>query len=64
MTQNNILLEQYTVTADFPNYAVSNTGNVLNINTGRLLRPGIKSNGYYIVVLTKDKIKATKKSTD
>ena len=55
MTQNNILLEQYNVIADFQNYAVSSYGNVLIIDTGRILRPGIDTNGYYYVILTKNK---------
>jgi hypothetical protein len=61
MNQNIILLEQYAMITDYPNYAVSSYGNVININTGRILRPGISSRGYYHVALSKDKMIATKK---
>lgn len=36
---------------DYPNYEVSSNGRVRNINTGHILRPGVKQNGYEIVVL-------------
>jgi hypothetical protein len=62
MTQNIILLEQYAMIANYPNYAVSSYGNVLNIKTGRILRPGIDRNGYYYVNLYKNKAMTPKKN--
>jgi len=43
--------ECYSIVETFPNYAVSNFGNVINIKTGRILRKQIK-NKYYSVVLS------------
>ncbi len=43
--------EQYKVIADYEYYMVSNMGNVKNIKTGRELKPGVNSNGYYKVDL-------------
>ena len=60
MKQNIISLEQYAMIRDYPNYAVSSYGNVLNIKTGRILKPGKNGNGYYTVALTKDKKMTTK----
>jgi hypothetical protein len=60
MTQNIILLEQYAMIANYSNYAVSNYGNVLNIDTGRILRPRKNRGGYYQVNLYKNKIMSTK----
>lgn len=37
--------------AGFPNYAVSNRGRVMNLKTGRVLKPGVNSHGYAFVVL-------------
>ena len=53
-------MEQYKIIKDFPNYEVSNLGNVKNNKTGRILKPGI-SNGYYNVKLYKDRISFNKK---
>jgi hypothetical protein len=47
--------ESYSIVENFPNYAVSTFGNVINIKTGRLLRKQIK-NSYYSVVLSSNKI--------
>jgi hypothetical protein len=44
--------EQYKVIAGYENYMVSDAGNVKNIKTGRVLKPGVNSNGYYIVILS------------
>ncbi len=40
---------------DYPNYEVSICGQVRNITTKRILRPGLASNGYYIITLCKNK---------
>ena len=39
---------------DFPNYEISNLGNVRNNNTGRILKPRISQNGYKGLVLYKN----------
>lgn len=52
-------LEIYSRIKDFDNYAVSNFGNVINILTGRTLKPSKKC-GYCRVVFSKDNIKYTK----
>ena len=44
--------EQYKVIAGYENYMVSDAGNVKNIKTGRILKPGNDSRGYYMVVLS------------
>ena len=43
-------MEQYKIIKDFPNYSVSNFGNVKNNKTGRVLKLKI-SNGYYQISL-------------
>ena len=48
------MVEQYKIIKDFENYSVSNFGNIRNIKTGRVLKPGINSNGYYQVNLYSD----------
>ena len=41
---------------DYPNYEVSSLGRVMNVKTGRILRPGIhKPNNYLMVRLCNDK---------
>jgi hypothetical protein len=55
------MVEQYKIIKDFPNYSVSNLGNIKNIKTGRVLKPGITSTGYYNVILYKDRISFNKK---
>jgi len=49
--------EYYCPLIDYPNYAVSNYGNVKNRNTNKILKPGINCHGYYIVNLMKGDIK-------
>ena len=39
--------EEYKIIKGFENYEVSNIGNVRNIKTGKILKPGIDSHGYY-----------------
>ena len=47
-------MEEFRIIKGFPNYSVSNFGNVRNNSTGRILKAGIEGQGYYIVVLSKD----------
>lgn len=42
-------MEDWRVIPDFPNYAVSDTGLVKNLKTGRILRPGVHRQGYLLV---------------
>jgi len=51
--------ECYATIPDFPNYAVSNYGDVLNITTGRYIKKFI-SKGYYRVSVYLDKKQYTK----
>ena len=53
-------IEIYVNIVGFNNYQISNFGNVKNIRTSRVLKPGRGSNGYLIVVLTNDGEKSTK----
>ena len=39
----------------FASYHVSNQGEVMNIRTKRILKPGILPNGYFFVILRKEK---------
>jgi len=48
--------EHYAIILEYPNYAISTCGQVLNINTGRILKPGINNAGYYYVNLYKNNI--------
>jgi len=43
--------EEWTTIKDFPNYFISTFGNVENSLTGRILKPGTSTHGYYHVVL-------------
>ena len=54
-------MEQYKVIKGFENYSVSNLGNIKNIKTDRVLKPGINSKGYYTVSLRSDGKSYTKK---
>ena len=47
-------MEEYKIIKDFPNYEVSNFGNIRNNKTGKVLKPGINTNGYYKVSLCSD----------
>ena len=38
----------------YPTYKVSNYGRIMNINTGRILKPKLNSTGILIVTLSKD----------
>ena len=55
---NNI--ETYANITSFSNYQVSTFGNVKNIKTGRILKPGTSSSGYLQVVLYDNDEKSTK----
>ena len=44
-------MERWRIVKDYPNYMVSDLGNVKNINSGRILKPGINGPGYLIVGL-------------
>ena len=47
-------MEEYKIIKDFPNYSVSNFGNVINNKTGRVLKLAIGNHGYYYVNLYQD----------
>lgn len=51
-------MEEWRKVEGFPNYSVSNLGNVRNDKTGRILKPGEDNHGYHFVSLFKNK-KAT-----
>jgi hypothetical protein len=42
-------MEIYKIVEGYENYEVSTFGNVRNIKTNRILKPGTSSNGYLIV---------------
>ena len=44
--------EIYVNITGYPNYQVSNFGNVKNVKTGRILKPSTNPQGYFMVVLT------------
>ena len=46
--------EIYKTIEEFPNYEVSNLGNVRNKKTGRILKHTKANNGYYTVNLYRD----------
>ena len=48
------MAEEFKIIKDFPNYEVSNLGNVRNIKTGKILKPGIDSHGYYRLSLCRN----------
>ena len=54
-------METYKIIEGHENYSVSDFGNVKNNKTGRILKPGLGSNKYLSVVLTKsiDKSRST-----
>ena len=49
--------EIYKKIDDYDNYEISNLGNVKNTDTGRILKPGKNTNGYYFVGLSKNGIR-------
>ncbi len=55
------MVETYKKIEGFENYSVSDFGNIRNDTTGRILKPGMTTTGYHMVVLMQDKRKSTKK---
>jgi len=53
--------EQFIIILEYPNYAISTHGDVINIKTGRILKPGTDKDGYYYIILYNNKIKNTKR---
>ncbi len=51
-------MEEWRVITDFPNYSISNLGNVLNTQTNKMMKLTIKS-GYYCIGFTHNKNKKT-----
>lgn len=49
-----MITEVYKTIEDYPNYEVSNLGNVRNIKSDRVRKPRIDKDGYLYVVLSKD----------
>ena len=47
-------MEEWKEIVDYPNYMVSNFGNVKNIKTDKILKAGINSSGYYVINLCKN----------
>ncbi len=47
--------EEYRIINEFPNYSVSNLGNVKNNITGKVLKPQLIRGGYIDMGLIKDK---------
>jgi len=45
------LMEEWKIILNYPNYEVSNLGNVRNIKTKRILKTGVNPSGYYIITL-------------
>ena len=58
---NNNQIETYANITGFSNYQVSNFGNVKNIKTGRILKPGTEGSGYLYVILMDDGERSSKK---
>lgn len=50
-------MEEWRKIVDYPNYSVSNLGNVRNDKTGLLLKASVKRGGYYGIRLSKNSIK-------
>jgi len=46
-------IEEWRVIKDFPNYSVSDLGNIINNKTNRIMKLSIKS-GYYQVSLANE----------
>ena len=43
------IMEEWKIIEDFPNYSISNKGNVMNNKTGNIISQQKQYNGYYIV---------------
>ena len=56
------MTETFKNLVDFPNYEISNLGNIRNVKTKRILKQSFdKSTGYYIISLYVGRVKFTKK---
>jgi hypothetical protein len=53
--------EVYKTIKNFPNYLISNLGNILNKKSGRFLLPSLDKDGYEVVVLSKNDHTTNKK---
>lgn len=53
-------MEEWKIIEDFPNYSISNKGNVLNNKTGNIISQQKQYNGYYSVSMWKDRKKYRK----
>jgi len=51
--------ENWKIIDDYETYSISDLGNVRNDATGRILKPGKDTGGYFIVTLCKNGIKKT-----
>jgi hypothetical protein len=51
-------MEEWKVITEFPNYSISNWGNVLNTLTNKMIKQNVKG-GYYHIGLTNNKIRKT-----
>jgi len=54
-------MEIWKAIADYPNYEVSDLGNVRNVTTGRVLKPGACTSGYLMIKLCKGGVPTNKK---
>jgi len=54
-----IINEEWKPISGYPNYEVSNLGNVRNVSTSRILKPGQNTFGYLHVVLCANNIRKT-----
>ena len=52
-------MEEFKKIEEYENYEISNLGNVRNIDTGKILKPGKNNRGYYHVILYKNGTKTT-----
>ncbi len=55
------IIEVFIPLIEYPNYAVSNYGNVKNRKTDRILKPNINNMGYLYVILKKDNLRYNKR---
>ena len=55
------MTEVYKTIFDFPDYKISNLGNIKNKKTNRILKPVINVQGYYIIDLRVNGSRFTKK---
>lgn len=53
--------EFFVTIDDFPNYKVDVEGRVLNVKTGRILKPALDDGGYYCVMLSNNRERETRR---